>query len=418
MAPILSYLCAEIHTIMKTKIIAIAIAALALPTTAHASGLFGTVLGKSDAEVQARIDSLWNHFFTPGDISQYDADGETSVYYETPEGTAFVMDTGSNDVRSEGMSYGMMISVQLDKREEFDKLWGWSKRHMAYGTETPWDGYFCWQCLPDGSHLGGSNASDREIYFVTALFLAAERWNEPEFAREADEILRKVMSKNGEQTGVYNLYNRDNALITFVPDSIGHAFTDPSYQLPTFLDKWARTAATDREFWARAANAARGHLMESAHPETGLHPDYSLYDGTAYAWPGAGYDTSLYMYDAIRCAMNTGMDSYLCGSDLVRQQDAMRRLLRFFKRDGCTHAHFRTDGSEAFGDYSCGMAGANAVGAMALVSSSTDGDRELVREFVQRLWDTNPPTGKYRYYEGLVYFLSMLHVSGNFAMDF
>ncbi|MDE6109959.1 MAG: hypothetical protein K2F72_06720, partial [Muribaculaceae bacterium] len=218
--------------------------------------------------------------------------------------------------------------------------------------------------------------------------------------------------------GVYNLYNRDNALITFVPDSIGHVFTDPSYQLPAFLYKWARTAATDREFWARAANAAREHLVVSAHPETGLHPDYSLYDGTAYAWPGAGYDTSLYMYDAIRCAMNAGMDAYLCGTDVARQQDAMRRLLMFFKRDGCTHAHFRIDGSEASGDYSCGMAGANAVGAMALASSSTAGDRELVREFVQRLWDTEPPTGKYRYYEGLVYFLSMLHASGNFTLDF
>ena len=27
------------------------------------------------------------------------------------------------DVRSEGMSYGMMITVQLDKKAEFDALW-------------------------------------------------------------------------------------------------------------------------------------------------------------------------------------------------------------------------------------------------------------------------------------------------------
>jgi hypothetical protein len=43
-------------------------------------------------------------------------------------------------------------------------------------------------------------------------------------------------------------------------------------------------------------------------------------------------------------------------------------------------------------------------------------DRALAREYVQRLWDVQPPTGKWRYYVGMVYFLSMLHISGNFAL--
>ena len=47
-----------------------------------------------------------------------------AVYY--PAGSnangplAYIWDIGSNDVRSEGMSYGMMIAVQLDKKAEFD----------------------------------------------------------------------------------------------------------------------------------------------------------------------------------------------------------------------------------------------------------------------------------------------------------
>lgn len=64
------------------------------------------------------------------------------------------------------------------------------------------------------------------------------------------------------------------------------------------------------------------------------------------------------------------------------------------------------------------MAGANAVGAVALADSDSPEHRELAREYVQRLWDAQPPTGKFRYYEGLVYFLSMLHVSGHFALNF
>lgn len=403
---------------MKTISASIIMILCALCADARPANFFADILGKSHEEVQARIDTIWNHFFTPADIKCYESDEEKSVYYECSDGTAFIMDTGNNDVRSEGMSYGMMISVQLDKREQFDKLWEWSKRHMAYATGTAWDGYFCWQCLPDGKRIGGSNASDGELYFVTALYLAAERWGEASYAHEADEILRKVMEKDGERTGVYNLFNSDNHLVTFVPDRMGYMFSDPSYQLPAFLDKWSRCAADKREFWKEAATAARRHLIDSAHPVTGLYPDYSLYDGTAYRWPHAGYDTSIYMYDAIRCAMNTGMDYYLCGADRAKQTDTMRRLLKFFKSDGFRHGHFALDGKNAFGGYSRGMAGANAVGAICLLQSAEPNDRELASEYVQRLWDAEPPTGKFRYYEGLVYFLSMLHLSGNFTLDF
>lgn len=403
---------------MNTRTLLTTVALCLATLSANAGNLFTSLLGKSETEVEARLQQVWNHFFTPADLARYEAPGETSVYYETADGLAFIMDTGNNDVRSEGMSYGMMLSVQLDHRKEFDKLWGWAKKYMAYAPGSAWDGYFCWQCRPDGTKLGGSNASDGEAYFVTALFLAAERWGEPRYADEANAILTKVMNKDGERTGVYNLYNKENGLITFVPDRMGHGFTDPSYQLPAFLDKWAQVASADRPFWERAATEARRHLIASAHPETGLYPDYSEYDGRAYRWPHAGYDTSIYMYDAIRCAMNVGMDYYLWGKDKANQTEVMARLLTFFRRDGFRHAHFALDGSDAFGDYTQGMAGANAVGAVALADSDSPEHRELAREYVQRLWDAQPPTGKFRYYEGLVYFLSMLHVSGHFALNF
>ena len=291
----------------------------------HAENLFVSLLGKNEEEVNERLQQVWKHFFTPSDLNRYEADDEKSVYYEVSNSTAFILDTGNNDVRSEGMSYGMMISVQLDHREQFDKLWEWSKRNMAFAPDSKWDGYFCWQCKPDGTKIGGSNASDGELYYVTALFLASERWNEPRYRDEANKILTKVMIKDGRESGVYNLFDLDNGLITFVPDHAGHSFTDPSYMLPAFLDKWARTASANRSFWEKAATASRQHLIASAHPVTGLYPDYSRFDGRAYAWRHAAYDTSIYMFDAIRCPINVGMDYYLCGKDCHRQKAVMYR---------------------------------------------------------------------------------------------
>ena len=107
------------------------------------TNLFSTLLGKNQAEVDARIDSLWVHFFTPSDLSRYEVDGEKTVYYEVGDSMGIIVDTGSNDVRTEGMSYGMMISLQLDKRTVFDKLvwyttneWGVALCQKGYQNTT------------------------------------------------------------------------------------------------------------------------------------------------------------------------------------------------------------------------------------------------------------------------------------------
>lgn len=108
--------------------------------------------------------------------------------------------------------------------------------------------------------------------------------------------------------------------------------------------------------------------------------------------------------------MNIGMDYYWFGKDKVRQKDMMTRLLRFFKEDNFTHGQFNLDGTEPTGLYSEGMAGANAVGAICL------DDKGLAKEYIERLWNVEPPTGYLRYYSGMVYMLSMLHVSGHFRI--
>ena len=380
------------------------------------NNLFSSLLGKSDAEVQARIDSIWTHFFTPGDITKYDADGEKSVYYEVGDSMGIIVDTGSNDVRTEGMSYGMMISLQLNKREVFDKLWRWTKKHMAYPADSPWNGYFCWQCALDGKQIGQSNASDGEIYFVTALFLAADKWNETKYADEANEILHKITNRDGKKTGVYNLFDDSTRLVTFVPNEEVHWYSDPSYCLPAFLELWAKKADANNNFWSEAADKARWLLEAAQDSLTGLYPDYCLFNGKPYRRPNFDYNTDRYMYDAIRCPMNVGMDYYLSGKDKEKQRTMMRRTLLFFKNNGFKDGQFNLDGTAPTGNYTEGMAGANAVGAFALADSDSEQDRALAREYVQRLWDVQPPTGKWRYYVGMVYFLSMLHVSGNFAL--
>ena len=201
-----------------------------------------------------------------------------------------------------------------------------------------------------------------------------------------------------------------------MPNEEVHWYSDPSYCLPAFLDFWAENAEAKNDFWREAAAKARWLLEASQDDETGLYPDYCLFDGKPYRRPNFDYHTDRYQYDAIRCPMNVGMDYYLVGKARDSQRTMMRRMLQFFKKEGFNCGQFNLDGTEPTGNYSEGMAGANAVGAFALADSDNEEDRALAREYVQRLWNVQSPTGKWRYYTGMVYFLSMLHISGHFTL--
>ncbi|HND47878.1 MAG TPA: glycosyl hydrolase family 8, partial [Anaerolineales bacterium] len=110
--------------------------------------LFKDYLGKSDEEIQAKIDSAFHQLF-------YGDDATERVYYPVGSDMAYISDIANEDVRSEGMSYGMMIAVQLNKKEEFDRLWKWTKTYM-YQKDGGYKGYFAWHCKTDGTQLAAN----------------------------------------------------------------------------------------------------------------------------------------------------------------------------------------------------------------------------------------------------------------------
>ena len=98
--------------------------------------------GHSQQEVNAKINAAFQQLFHGDPNTQ-------AVYF--PAGTnangplAYLSDINNNDVRSEGMSYGMMIAVQLNKKAEFDALWNWAKTYMYHDSPShPGYGYFSW----------------------------------------------------------------------------------------------------------------------------------------------------------------------------------------------------------------------------------------------------------------------------------
>lgn len=359
---------------------------------------FKTYLGKTDEEIQAKLDQMWNHYFK--------GDNNSKVYFD--KGTeAYIKDINNNDVRSEGMSYGMMICVQTDHKEEFDKLWAWAKNHMWH-KGGGWDGYFAWQRSENGSGGDDNCAPDGEMYFMMSLLFAANRWNDSSYMEDAQLILEK-MWENPQRS----LFNPQHYVITFQPQGSERDFSDPSYDLPAFVDLFSRWSTTNKDKWATAASNTRTHLYRSSNTTSGLFPDYSNYDGTPHS-VSYNLNATKYMYDAMRCAMNFGMDYYLFGVDDERQTVMAKRLIDFFEADNYTHARFNWDGSNPSESYTLGEKGCNAVACYALMEMPSYDEK--IQRNLQMAWDADLMTGQYRYYDGLVHYLSMLHLCGAFKI--
>lgn len=363
--------------------------------------LFAEYLGKSEAEIQAKIDAVYQQLFYGDDTSQ-------RIYYPVGSDMAYMLDTGNDDVRSEGMSYGMMIAVQMNKKEEFDRLWKWTKTYM-YQRDGGYKGYFAWHCKTDGTQLAANPASDGEVWFIMALFFADARWGSGEgiynYRAEAQAILDTALNAQGELAT--NLFDPETKQVVFVPQlGQNSKFTDASYHMPHYYELWARWADKNNDFWAEAAIASREFLPTAVHSETGLAPNYSYFDGRPYNDDYHGQ----FRYDAFRVGANIGMDYvWFHPSEWYREQ--ANRQLTFFTSQGIDDykAEYSLDGTPLAGHRSTGLIATNAVLAHAA-------DPEIGQPFVQALWDADIPTGKYRYYDGLLYLLGLLQTSGNFRI--
>ncbi|MDF2593468.1 MAG: glycoside hydrolase family 8, partial [Clostridia bacterium] len=135
--------------------------------TGKYTNLFAEI-GISQDRIDERIKDTFNTIFF---------DPEEKIYFEMGKDMGYMLDTGNNDARTEGMSYGMMMAVQMDRKDIFDRLWLFSKTYM-YQRAGKYKGYFAWSVQTDGTKNAEGPAPDGEEYFAMALFFASRRWGD------------------------------------------------------------------------------------------------------------------------------------------------------------------------------------------------------------------------------------------------
>jgi oligosaccharide reducing-end xylanase len=383
--------------------------------------LFTQDLGIPVGEVDAKLTLAVNRFFGIGTNESETpvVNAGYRVYYELPQdrSMAFIWAADSDDVRSEGMSYGMMIALQMNMQTEFNKLWKFAKTFMQFApnaAETAWRGYFRWRGRVNRNN--GNNwqvtfnegpAPDGDEYFAAALYLADRRWGSGDgvnYQQEAETISRAMLA-NTAAGGNTPIINPGSNLVVFFPNN-GNQFTDPSYNLPAFYELFALDGPQgDAGRWNTIADASRRLLVISAHPTTGLHPDYANFDGT----PNAGSPT--FRYDAWRVVMNMAVDFSWFDTRDARMTQQTNKYHAFFgnkltaAKDNTVNQTYNLDGSNAAGGGSTALTSALGAGAIA----STAANR---LDFVNAAWNVYQQTGQYRYYQESVYLLGLLATSG------
>ena len=368
-------------------------------------------VGIPEADIAKKLESAFNTMF-------YGSDDER-VYHPVGDDMGYIEDTGNIDARTEGMSYGMMLCVQLGKKEEFDRIWKWSMTYM-YMTEGRHAGYFAWSCKPDGTKNSHGPAPDGEEYFAAALLMASSRWGDGDglynYSEWARTILRDCIHRGGEgEKAGLTMWEPSNHLIKFVPES---PYTDASYHLPHFYEIFAeRSDPEDRAFWAEAAKASREYLHKACHPKTGLCSDYANYDGSVLEHsfnPHAG----LHYSDSYRTVYNIALDWSWNKAD-PWQPEECRRVQKFFeeagdKRDLVPHPDGTFTDETAM--HPVAIRATEAAASLAALDGANAEEKARAERLVKEFFEMPLRTGKRRYYDNFLHIFSLLMLSGSYRI--
>jgi len=364
-------------------------------------------IGMSDEAAKERLDEIFNTLF-------YGTDDER-IYHPVGDDMGYIVDTGNNDARTEGMSYGMMVCVQLDHKEEFDRIWKWARTNM-YLEKGMNRGFFCWSNALDGTKNSGGAAPDGEEFFAMALLFASHRWGDGEgifnYSKEACDLLHDMIREGIPGDLGRGMFDPNNHLIRFITDV---DFSDPSYHLPHFYELFAKWAyPEDRAFFAEAVNASRKYLHTACHERTGLCAEYAYYDGTPYELGKEIWGKHDWYYsDAYRTIMNIALDHVWFDADSWQTEEGKRFLSYFCDELG-------EDNWDKVPNCDGTLTEERALHPVAVIASNAAagilaGD-ENAKKCIAKFANTPLRTGNRRYYDNFLYVFAFMMLSGNYKV--
>ena len=350
----------------------------------------------------------------PSVVSQATQDARIRARYDkwksgvsaTCGGNVVKFSNASYATVSEGMGYGMMISVLMagydaQARPLFDGLLKVVRSHPAYNTDPA---LMDWRINADCSSGGdGWNAMDGDLDIAMALLMADKQWGSGgavNYKAEAIKTINAMKAKNMQPDG------RTKGL----PNAENNRTSD--YMIGHFK---AFKRATGDVFWDAASDKAfylLNTIQANYAPSTGLIPDFIINTGSKPA-PSTGYigdgndKEGYYWWNACRLPWRLATD-YVTSGD-ARSKTVLTKLMSFFDSSTGSNPAGIMSGYALNGTALATYANASFIGP-ATAGAMVDAK---FQPFLNNLWTysaANPSTG---YYDNELQLLSLVVASGN-----
>jgi endoglucanase len=275
------------------------------------------------------------------------------------DGRVIRHDQGGDTV-SEGQAYALLSAVAVGDLARFDMAWSWAKRHLQRS-----DGLLSWR-WHEGKVVDRGAAPDADVDAAHALLLAAERFAQPSYRKEAVAIGKAVLVN-----ATVELPDQRPVLVAGSWAREAPFVINPSYFAPRAFAELA--AATGDRRWAQLRDSSHQLTQRLATDPPRLPPDWAEVDSSgtprAIASPGNPAGEPRYGFDAARLLVRYASDCGESSRRLVasagsRLPSATDQVVAEYNLDGAGLVDF---------EHPLGMVAAAAY-------SYTTGDRQTARQ--------------------------------------
>ncbi len=298
---------------------------------------------------------------------------------------------------SEGIGYGMLISVNMNDKPLFDDLFGYYNIHLGP------NGLMNWIIDSLGNNFFGlqGSATDAEEDVAYALILADRQWGSGgsiNYMQAAINLINKIFEY--EVDTVYNLPKSG--------DEFGGLYrVNTSYFAPAYYRAFGYYTGNSQ--WDSVINGCYNYLMFINNDTTGLVPDWCQPDGTPMPpCPPPFTCKYSYHYDATRTPWRIGMDYLWYGE--VRANNFCSLISSFARSVGSSNIldDYALNGTVLGTFHNNAFIGPFGTGAMATSSTYQNFCDSIYRENVTTY------STRWNYYNSSLKTLTLLVQTGNF----
>lgn len=254
--------------------------------------------------------------------------------YVDDSGRVVRHDQGGDTV-SEGQAYAMLAAVAVGDGEVFQRIWDWTRRTIQRD-----DGLLAYRWA-DESVADGQPAADADLDAARALLLAAERFGDAGYRREAGRVAAAILAREtSTAAGIPVLLPGPWA------DTPAPVVINPSYLSPRAFGLLARSGIPGR--WQALRDSGYGIVDALTADGGSLPPDWAESDGSGQPQPAGAPGTDQrprYGYEAARVPIRMAADCEQRGRDLAAR---LWPLLEEHADGGLSDVH-DLDGSPAGG---------------------------------------------------------------------